>query len=98
MMEQIFIRLRATKERKMKKFILFSILLIGSYVFAQSASPTPAPAASSGFVTWLESNWGMICSFLLALSEGLGFTKLGGILNAVFGVLKSLGSNTPSGS
>lgn len=83
----------------MKKFIFLTILLIGSLAIAQNASPTPAASASSSgsnILSWLETNWSMICTFLLAISEGLGFTKFGGILSSIFSVLKQLGANTPS--
>jgi hypothetical protein len=79
------------------KLLIALIILVPTILLAQASPvPAPTPAAANGLVTWLVANWGMICTFLLAISEGLGFTQVGGILKGALSVLKQLGQNTPS--
>ena len=55
----------------------------------------------SAIIAWLMSNWGMVASILLVISEALAFvfpasTGFGGILAGIVKFLQSIGTKPPS--
>lgn len=75
-----------------------SLILFSLGVLAQTAPvPTPSPsaiaAASTGFLTWLETNGALILGVLFGISEALAnipAIKANSVFQAILSVLQAL--------
>jgi hypothetical protein len=87
------------------KLVIGLVLLFPIAILAQTVAPaagTTVNASALGSVFgWFETNWGLVATILLGVSESLSLlfpstTGFGGILASLIGFLKTIGTKPPA--